>query len=150
MRLSHLHSGGKGMHDHLNGGFFIAAHGDDTLRSLQASSAEGAPFFPGGALACTPAALILHSLTVNMVQGLGHGRDHFRGLRCPHDRMIAYSNRDLSFMTVFFDCQDHVRIKIVAQEFANLGEAMFDLLADDGSNFILSAGVLNVHRTPSL
>ena len=63
--------------------------------------------------------------------------------------MVAPGDGDLGLMAVLFYRENHVSIKVIAEKFFDFCQAVLDLLADCGSDFVLPSGVLNVHRTPS-
>src|ERR1700678_766913 len=51
---------------------------------------------------------------------------------------------------MFFDGEDDLGFKSIAENFADLGEAGFYLAADGGSDFIVSSGIFHVHEAALL
>ena len=144
------HRGGEAVdYDrHGGGGIGPDGHGSDAFRL--AGGDAGGPFLLGRALAGADAALVLDRLAVNAVKSFTDGGHHLGGLGHAYDGMIAHGDGDLRFVAVLFHGENHMSIEVIAQDFSDLDEAVLDLLADCGSDFVLPSGVLHVHRTPSL
>ena len=51
---------------------------------------------------------------------------HVAGLRLADQRAVARADGDFGFVAALFDGQDHLGFKLVAQNFADFGQAGFD------------------------
>src|SRR5215469_11149037 len=106
------------------------------------------PFFELMPLLAAPPCLVFDRLRLKVLEGRIDRRNHISSLRQPDERPVARTYRDLGSVAVLFQSQDDLRIKLIAEDLADLGEASFNFFADSGSDFILSPGVFHVHEVP--
>src|SRR5260221_9611618 len=81
-----------------------------------------------------------------MLQRLADGEIHLVCLGESHQRADAGVNGDLSLVSALLDGQNHVGLKPVTEDLANLCQTGFDFFAVRGSNFVLPASVFHVHE----
>src|SRR5438270_3292005 len=132
-------------------GFFRDS--DDGLQFLLRRGTVAVPllhFFTlaGGALLRHPLCLIFDRLLFQVVDGLVHRNGHVLGLSQADQWTIAGADGDFGFVAVFFDGEDNIGIKSVAQNFADFAKAGFYFFADDGSDYVVSSRVFHVHEGP--
>ena len=95
-----------------------------------------------------PAGFVLQRLAVDFLKSLADGANHVPGF-CDTDKgMIANFDSNFGNVAMFFGSEDDVRIEGAAEEFLQFCKAVFNLLADRGSDFVLPSGVLNIHELP--
>ncbi len=99
---------------------------------------------------CAPARLVFDCLFFQMIESLVDGRLHVAGLGQSDQRSVARADGDFCFVAVLLHGQDYFGFKFVAKDFTDFQQAGFDFLADGGSNFVVSAGVFDVHERPFL
>ena len=91
------------------------------------------------------AAIVPQGLGLDVLERLVDGGQHVGGFRQPDQVSAAPLHRDFRDVAVLLDGQDDLALEVFTQNFGELGEAEFDLTANRGSNFVLSAQVLYVH-----
>src|SRR5690349_23414370 len=96
-----------------------------------------------------PAGLVLDGLLLEMIESFVDRDRHVFCLGKADERSIAGINRNFGFMAVFFDSEDDFGFELIAEDFADFGEAGFYFFTDGVGNFVLSSGVLHVHERPS-
>src|SRR5208337_1400548 len=97
-----------------------------------------------------PPGLVLDCLLFQMVESFADRRGHVSRLRQSNDRSIARADGDLSFVAALLDREHNLGFKLIAQNLADFAECRFNVLADGGSDFVVSAGVFHVHECRSL
>jgi hypothetical protein len=55
---------------------------------------------------------------------------------------------DFGFMPVLLNRENHLGIEFVAKNFADFGEAGFNIFSISGSNFVVPASVFHAHVQP--
>src|SRR5580698_1419584 len=97
-----------------------------------------------------PSGLILDCLLLQMFESFNDCRRHVTGLGLTDQRPVPRIDRNFGLVAAFFHRQNHLGLKLVAENFADLCKTGFNFLANGGSNFKMPTSEFYVHERPSL
>jgi hypothetical protein len=85
-----------------------------------------------------------------MLKGIANRRPHIFCLGQRDQRTHARTDRNLGFVAVLLNRKNYFARKIAAQNFLNFVQAGFNFLAVSSGNFVVPAGVFNIHQLPPI